>query len=606
MSYHSGQDPEENLPDWLKDLRKRQSMESSKSEDEEAEQTPPEEEPDWLEEIRERYGHPAPKAEEPAFHEPEAEPSDTQPVPPPHAQEEIPQEHEAEPRQEALIEQPEIPLSDTQPVPTPHIEEAIPEEEVAEQKQEAYIEKTEVPEEAKPGEQISETPPESEGEPEAVRREFPDWLQALGDLEAENEKLEEQKPTHIPAFTEGTADLSPGELPSWLEAIRPSGTGSEQESIREEDRQTKIPGSDEGAGPLAGLSDVLPAEPAAIQSIKPTNYTTRIELTDRQNQHIAALKKLLEEEGKSKEEHTDHIAKPSRLLNIFLSAALFLAVLIPLISQSQLIPRPQAEIMSEASKVFAQIDILPAGAPVLVAFDLQPALFGETRAAATAVLTHLLDRGAHLVFISTQPTGPAITEYLLHEQEGDQPAIATGDYTNLGYLSGGMAALRSFLSDPSSATFSVTTLGTNPWTKPALKAIDQVSDFALVVVVSGDAEDVQLWIEQGAEEFTSGLVAVTSAQAAPLLKPYLQSQPQTLRGLLSGVQGAVLYEGLRANEGDGRAMWDAYSFGLGAIILLILLGGLYGRLIQTGPNHPRTGAATTQTKAETSGSQSAA
>jgi hypothetical protein len=49
------------------------------------------------------------------------------------------------------------------------------------------------------------------------------------------------------------------------------------------------------------------------------------------------------------------------------------------------------------------------------------------------------------------------------------------------------------------------------------------------------------------------------------------------------LQGAALYERMRGQDGLGRAYWDSYSFGLGAVLLLILLGGLYGRLIQLRP-----------------------
>ena len=573
MSYRSNQDPEENLPDWLKDLRKRQSLDPSKSESDDpetSEKAGQEDEPGWLNEIRERYGLPAAKPGEPAF------------------------------------QKPEIPLSDTQPIHTRKVEEAFPEDLGIEPTKQAFLEEPEPEalEDIHPQEHPTENPPEMEKEQDVPRRDFPDWLQDLSALGDESEKPGGD-PSRIPAFTEDTEDLTPGELPSWLEAIRPSGTVSEKRSGKEEiEPSREIPEKEELAGPLAGLSGILPVEPEALLSVKPPIYTTRLELSESQNQHVAALKKLLEEEGKSRENASRQGERPARLLNLFISTALFLAVLFPLFNQSQIAPGPETNALPAASEVFNLIDILPTGAPVLVAMELQPAFLGETKTAATAVLTHLLNRETRLVFISSQPTGPATAEYLLHEELSTEPAIATGDYINLGYISGGMAALRSFLQDPRSATFSISALGLNPWADPALESINQVSDFALVVVVSGSAEDVRVWIEQGAEELPNGLVAVTSAQAAPLLQPYIQSQPQTLKGLLSGMQGAVFYEYMRAQDGDGRVMWDAYSYGLGAISLLILLGGLYGRLIHTRPDQS-AGSAQTTTNAEATGSQSA-
>jgi hypothetical protein len=129
---------------------------------------------------------------------------------------------------------------------------------------------------------------------------------------------------------------------------------------------------------------------------------------------------------------------------------------------------------------------------------------------------------------------------------------------------------------------SMTALGINPWNE--LISINSVSDFAMVIVITSSADDVRQWIEQGSGSFSNGLIAVTSAQAEPALIPYLQSQPSTLHGMVSGIRGAAAYEQFRSQEnGTGRALWDSYSYGLGAILLIVLLGGLYGRIINLKP-----------------------
>ena len=201
----------------------------------------------------------------------------------------------------------------------------------------------------------------------------------------------------------------------------------------------------------------------------------------------------------------------------------------------------------------------------------------------STVIGHLLDKQARLVFISTQPTGPALAERLLQEEFSTSPIVATRNYTNLGYLSGGMAALRSFSSDPRAALLSASATGQDPWQTPALQSIIQLNNFALVLVATNDAEDGRAWIEQTGTSLPNGLAMVSGAQGAPLLLPYTHSDPVVLRGLVSGVTGGAYYEVLRAQDGLGRTYWDSFSYGLGAVVLLILLGGLYGRLIQTRP-----------------------
>src|SRR3972149_6127446 len=96
MTYHSGQDPEESLPDWLKALRKRQSQEPTSPEGEDSSAPEPdEEEPDWLRDIRQRYGFPESGPETDSHKKPENALSDTQPIIPSRAVETRPN-HERE------------------------------------------------------------------------------------------------------------------------------------------------------------------------------------------------------------------------------------------------------------------------------------------------------------------------------------------------------------------------------------------------------------------------------------------------------------------------------------------------------------------------------
>jgi hypothetical protein len=533
MSYQSSQDPEDKLPDWLKALRKKQSEEPKEQAKPETPSLPPaakgeDTEPIWLREIRERHSREQPTDEELLAEERAL--TDTQPTVP------------IKPLEKRRIETPVEPIDSEKPA------EKIPE-------------------------------PVSE---------LPDWLT----LDEEEESLlgeqkdvvfEPEKST--PAFAEGEGEtLSPGELPSWLQAIRPSETFPDEDNRSEE----MLPSSEETAGPLAGLIGVLPAEPEIVQFGKTPVFSARLDVTDSQARHAAAFSRIVAAEGRPREDHGKQVALPTRVLNWIIAGAVFLAVLFPLIVQSQGTPRPEVDaVQFEASRsVFNGIDVLPPNAPVLIAFEVQPALYGELSAPAAAVLSHLLDKQARLVFISTQPTGPALAERLLQEHLSEAPSVATGDYVNLGYLSGGMAALRSFASDPRTATLSAAAAVQNPWQSTTLLPIEQLSDFAVVFVVTSDAEDGRAWIEQAGASLPLGLYMIGSTQSAPLLKPYLASDPQTLRGLVDGIGGATFYERLRNTDGVGREYWDAFSYGLGAIVLLILLGGLYTRLIHLRPEKP--------------------
>jgi hypothetical protein len=534
MSYQSSQDPEDKLPDWLKALRKRQSEEPKEETKPERPSQPPaakgeDTEPTWLREIRERHSR--------------EQPSD----------------------EELLAE--ERALTDTQPTaPIKPLEKR----------------RIETPEESVESEKL-------EGKKTDPVSELPDWL-TLDEQEGpssteqiEDEGFEPEKST--PAFGKGEGEtLSPGELPSWLQAIRPSEAFPDEDNRSEE----MLPSSEETAGPLAGLIGVLPAEPEIVQFGKPPVFSARLDVTESQARHAAAFSQLVAAEGRPTEDQGHQVALPTRILNWVIAGAVFLAVMLPLIGRSQGTPRPEVDAaqFEPSTQVFNGIDVLPPNAPVLIAFEVQPALYGELSAPVAAVLSHLLDKQARLVFISTQPTGPALAERLLQEHLSAAPSVATGDYINLGYLSGGMAALRSFASDPRTATLSAAATVQNPWQSTTLLPVEQLSDFAMVFVIISDAEDGRAWIEQAGSSLPQGLYMIGSAQSAPLLKPYLLSAPLTLRGLVDGIGGATFYERLRNTDGLGREYWDAFSYGLGAIVLLILLGGLYSRLIHLRPEKP--------------------
>ncbi len=525
MSYRSAQDPEENLPDWLKALRRRQDddapIEGGEPEGEAAPEAAADEpvesavesheeesgeEPGWLLEIRRRY-------------KPTGEPVD-RPTP-------------SEPSRFDVVPEPEEYLSDTQPNPVNQF-----------------------------------------GEPSDA---LPSWLRPEAETSDEPayEDADDEEQGHSPAFTTGEQEIVPGEMPSWLEAIRPNGADSAF-------YEGETPGIEETAGPLAGLTDVLPAGPGLSPFSKAPVFSTRLDVTESHGMHAAALRSLLDSEGKPAEDETQRVALPTRVLNLVMSVVLIVAIAFPMFTGSQNSIRPDPNYFPDASAIFNVIDVLPAGAPVLVAFDVQPGLYGEMRPVISAVMAHLLDQQVRLVFISTQPTGPTLARRLLAEMFAAVPIVASGEYDELGYLSGGMAALRSFVTDPRAAVLT-TANGADPWASPSLELVQGMDDFALVLVVSSSAEDVQAWIEQGAAHLPDGLMAITSAQAQPLLSVYLRANPLTLRGLVSGVQGAALYERFRGQTGLGSLYWDAYTFGLGAVVLLILLGGLYGRLIQLRP-----------------------
>jgi hypothetical protein len=121
--------------------------------------------------------------------------------------------------------------------------------------------------------------------------------------------------------------------------------------------------------------------------------------------------------------------------------------------------------------------------------------------------------------------------------------------------------------------------------------LDQVD---VVVTIADNPVTARWWIEQmeGAPQPDSGerfLVAATSANADPFLRPYRDSEQ--LDGLISGINGAAAIESGRKTFGSARQMIDSQSVAHLIIVILIFIGTMVGWMPpeNTSPspsNHP--------------------
>ena len=221
-----------------------------------------------------------------------------------------------------------------------------------------------------------------------------------------------------------------------------------------------------------------------------------------------------------------------------------------------------------------QIKGLRANPPVLLVFDYEPALSGELEAAAAPVLEHLLFKGPRLAILSTSPTGPILADSFMKRI----PSLP--EYVNLGYLAGGAAGVLGFAEDPpAAATF--TLKGAPAWQTPTLQGVQNLSDFAAVLVLTDNADTGRTWIEQAGYYLnTAPMIMVISAQAEPMIRPYYDSGQ--VKGLVTGLAGGKAYE--QANEqafqgvGLARRYWDAFSAGLFLAEVIILVGGLWSAI----------------------------
>jgi type IV secretory pathway TrbD component len=70
------------------------------------------------------------------------------------------------------------------------------------------------------------------------------------------------------------------------------------------------------------------------------------------------------------------------------------------------------------------------------------------------------------------------------------------------------------------------------------------------------------------------MLAVVSAGADPLVRPYYEADPPQIAGMVSGLRGAAQYEKQAGLPGAAGERWDVFGSGLLAAAVIILVGNL--------------------------------
>jgi hypothetical protein len=390
--------------------------------------------------------------------------------------------------------------------------------------------------------------------------EMPDWLSSIGTGEPA-----------APA-SDGTQAITPGELPSWVQAMRP--TESSPMEI------AQIPTGDqtlETRGALAGLPGVLPAVPGMGPSSKPKAYSIKLQASEEQQAHAALLEQILAAETAPEPIASFAPLATSRLLRWALTAVLFgfISGVLMLRTQFFAVPTVPMDQPNEIGGALNAANAIPESAPVLVVIDYEPALAGEMEAAAAPLLDHaIILRHPSLTFISTSPTGALLAEHLISGPLKERGYQRGNQYVNLGYLPGGLTGVRAFAQNPP-ATVPLTVDFSPAWQTLPLQRVSSLAQFAAMVVITDNAESARTWIEQTTPwRGAVPVIMVASAQSAPMIRPYYDSHQ--VNGMVSGLYGGVIFEQSNAGlPGTARKYWDAFSLGMLLAMVLVLGGGFW-------------------------------
>lgn len=531
---------DEGLPDWLAGSTRPEAPEPA---------VPAEEVPDWLSSVSPQHGEDRPSGEQPfqsddwlkeiersAAFAVDDEESTAQP-PPAEPAEEIPDWL-------ARIDQPQ----------SEKPQGAVP----------ALIFENE--DDLGPFNQESETP--GFAAPELAQE--PDWISQVPEDEA---------PAQKPAAPEGVPeeDLEKADLPGWLEAMRPVEAAAPNAPMDDANS-----GTIETTGPLQGMRGVLPAQPAFGRLKKPAAQSLKLSITDSQKSHIALLEGLLSNEGEPKSLPKPAIINSQAVTRLLIALVMILAVVGPMFYPGMVARFAVDDVPQEVNNVAMIVGGLAAGEPVLVAFDYESGYAFEVESAASILLSQVASRGAVITAVSTNISGPVLAQRWLESYRSQPDANAVSFY-NLGFIPAGPAGLLGFAENPSR----VMPYDLQPeyvWNKGVLAGVQSIADYQLVVVLTDNSDSARAWIEQVQPLLNNGdvpLVFASSAQVEPVLRPYYDTLPRQVDGMVAGLAGGVAYESLTGLPGKAGTAWDAMGTGVLLAAILILAGGFINGALAT-------------------------
>ena len=383
--------------------------------------------------------------------------------------------------------------------------------------------------------------------------EMPDWLAQPETEESTSEQA------GIPSTpSDASASLAPVDLPSWVQAMRPV------EAVISETTPGVSNQPTETEGPLAGLQGVIPIAPIG-SSRRPKVVSLKLQASDEQQASAALLEQILGTETSPRLLITPSFVAPQQWLRWALTG-LFLIVLSAVIFlRSQSIPVAASLPVAQLDQLSNTVINVPAGAKVLVVVDYEPSLVGEMEAISGPVLDQMaLFSHPNFSFIATSPNGAALIERLISHTHINQ---AGSQSLNLGYLPGGATGVLGFIGSPHQVN--------------SLADVQSFSDYSALILLSDHAEAGRVWVEQLQNQkqinptlTNQPLLMVASAQAGPLLQPYVLSGQIT--GMISGISDAAKYE-TKNNipPGIARSYWDIFGIGLMMAVALIVLGSLW-------------------------------
>jgi len=232
------------------------------------------------------------------------------------------------------------------------------------------------------------------------------------------------------------------------------------------------------------------------------------------------------------------------------------------------------DVTPESQGVYDTIEALPAGSPILVAWDFDPASKPELEPMALAVMKHCFRRNLKVVAMGLWITGAPLIEQDINQVKanGFQNKKYGEDYVNLGVKVGGYVVVNTMAQSIKDA-FPTDYFQTPLEQLPMMQNLKTLRDFPVVISFSaGDPGIKDAWVPFAHQRYHCIVAGGCTAVSVSEFSPYLQTKQ--LSGLLGGMRGAAEYEKLVDAKALATKGMNAQSFAHLMIILFIVFGNV--------------------------------
>jgi hypothetical protein len=415
-------------------------------------------------------------------------------------------------------------------------------------------------------------PPPGPGGPSIpLIREVPDWLDAPeGDAESLSGAVLGSPPEGLtgaewqdilsglpPGSSEaagGAIALAEGDIPPWLQALRPRafGEGGPVPLAADEPALT--------TGPLAGIRGAIDIEATAAQPHQAKRLPTATISKDQQRQMTLLRQLMHDDQRQAIPVDRRPAAAASTVTRLILTVILLLAVGAGLYLSDALpaAAPPPAESVADVQQMVSEAR----EEPVLVVFDYSPATAGELDPQARMLVRQLQENGSTIFPVTQFVTGMGIAQQI---DPSRQPTFIAGEGIGLRSLADCLQA------------------GTTCLTGEALPA-----DIGLIVLLTSEQDSLTNWVEQVRSSTNVPMVAAVTQSVAPVALTY--DSAEQLDGVIAGLPAAAAYEGAnRPGETAVAEQLAGQTLAQWVVIILLIVGSVGGWLLSLRPRPAKGG-----------------